>query len=107
MLRLVLLTFLTITLSGCSGKSLYLTAHSPKGTSYLGKFGCGSYKNLQGWLAADRSLAPAQLTYSGEDRDWVYLSLKGKEEVEVIPFSKSSESLGFTLSGMELSAEWK
>lgn len=107
MVRAILLAVLITATTGCAGKSLYLTAHSPKGTSYLGKFSATSPERVRQWLSPDSSLEMVHLTYAGEDRQQVYLRVEGTSATEIIAFSKSAESPSFALSGMELSAEWR
>jgi hypothetical protein len=107
MVRAILLAALVSTATGCAGKALYLTAHSPKGTSYLGKFTPGSSERVRHWLSPDSSLEMIRLTYAGADDKHVYLRVEGSSTHEVLLVPKSSESTSFALSGMELSAEWR
>lgn len=107
MIRTLLFATLVMAISGCAGKDLYLTAHSPKGVTYLGKFGPGSSEQVRHWLTPNASLETIRLSYAGEDKGYVYLRVEDSTPPEILLFPKSPESLSFALSGMELSAEWR
>jgi hypothetical protein len=93
--------------AGCSSPSLYLTVHSPKGTQYLGKMNKTQSTQVQNWLLPKGEASTLELRYKGEDARAIYILAATGASSEVLEFEKDFVGPEFTLSGMEITSEWR
>jgi len=92
---------------GCSSPTLYLAAHSPQGTQYLGKISTSQVTHVQEWLKPDGKTTPVKLCYQGQDSRAMYILATHEGYSEVLTFEKAFSGPEFAISGMELSPEWR